>query len=574
MNYLGFFENPLAIYDIIVKKNIESWGLLMTKPFHHKKLKQITIIAATSLFLFLIGGAFYYSKNHCINAYLKARSAQSGPVFENIKAYLVWDDTNEQITNDEAMYTKFRRYSQKELRQKKQDLKAASQDSAVQVKSVGRRFWIFPDYRIAIKPMDLTIKTNVPQADVLLNQKKVAVSDSEQFSVKLDRLPTAEYTASIRGKHNGRNIKVNKSYDGDNPVLDLSVSFRTFLVTSNAKQGDLYFDDNHIGTLKDGQLQVEDYPVTENAQAYMKTTFPDGELRSQKYALADVEEGATLEILVTDLLEEDKAGELLVSAFDQLMHYLSTGQDSSNLRSVFEAGSSNAFYRGLKESIKAKFQTDTRKASRLNIPSILLTTMTQVGKTTYVLDFTATYEFLYDNSTDPEQHTSGHINQDLTGKVTVKKVGHHYLISQSGSKNITVVKEDNQLKAPSVFPESILGTWTGQANGLSIHMSLASDGTITTKVEDQKGNRSKETRTAKISKVEDKGNGFYLYTPDPGSDISALAPEGGLGGANVKYAYGFKISGKTASPVVWQAALTHEFDYTKPLSGVTLQKQS
>ncbi|EQL82605.1 hypothetical protein HMPREF1230_1268 [Streptococcus pyogenes GA19681] len=157
----------------------------MTKPFHHKKLKQITIIAATSLFLFLIGGAFYYSKNHCINAYLKARSAQSGPVFENIKAYLVWDDTNEQITNDEAMYTKFRRYSQKELRQKKQDLKAASQDSAVQVKSVGRRFWIFPDYRIAIKPMDLTIKTNVPQADVLLNQKKLLflIQNSSQSSL-------------------------------------------------------------------------------------------------------------------------------------------------------------------------------------------------------------------------------------------------------------------------------------------------------------------------------------------------------------------------------------------------------
>lgn len=223
-------------------------------------------------------------------------------------------------------------------------------------------------------------------------------------------------------------------------MLDLSVSFRTFLVTSNAKRGDLYFDDNHIGTLKDGQLQVEDYPVTENAQAYMKTTFPDGELRSQKYALADVEEGATLEILVTDLLEEDKAGELLVSAFDQLMHYLSTGQDSSNLRSVFEAGSSNAFYRGLKESIKAKFQTDTRKASRLNIPSILLTTMTQVGKTTYVLDFTATYEFLYDNSTDPEQHTSGHINQDLTGKVTVKKLDSITLSASPALKILLLLK--------------------------------------------------------------------------------------------------------------------------------------
>lgn len=83
------------------------------------------------------------------------------------------------------MYTKFRRYSQKELRQKKQDLKAASQDSAVQVKSVGRRFWIFPDYRIAIKPMDLTIKTNVPQADVLLNQKKLLflIQNSSQSSL-------------------------------------------------------------------------------------------------------------------------------------------------------------------------------------------------------------------------------------------------------------------------------------------------------------------------------------------------------------------------------------------------------
>lgn len=31
----------------------------------------------------------------------------------------------------------------KRIEAKKQDLKAASQDSAVQVKSVGRRFWIF-----------------------------------------------------------------------------------------------------------------------------------------------------------------------------------------------------------------------------------------------------------------------------------------------------------------------------------------------------------------------------------------------------------------------------------------------
>ncbi|TYK91723.1 hypothetical protein E0F67_10290, partial [Streptococcus pyogenes] len=179
------------------------------------------------------------SKGNRINTYLKARSATSGPVFENIKEYLVWEDTKEQITNDEARFTHFRRYNQKELAQKAKELKEAGPESPIQVVSVGRRFLIFPDYRIALKPMDLTIQTNVPQVDVLLNQKKVAVSDSEAFSVKLDRLPMADYTASINGQHNGRKIKVKKTYDGQNPVLNLSVTFKTFTVTSNVKEGEL-----------------------------------------------------------------------------------------------------------------------------------------------------------------------------------------------------------------------------------------------------------------------------------------------------------------------------------------------
>lgn len=126
----------------------------------------------------------------------------------------MWEDTKEQITNDEARFTHFRRYNQKELAQKAKELKEAGPESPIQVVSVGRRFLIFPDYRIALKPMDLTIQTNVPQVDVLLNQKKVAVSDSEAFSVKLDRLPMADYTASINGQHNGRKIKVKRPMMG------------------------------------------------------------------------------------------------------------------------------------------------------------------------------------------------------------------------------------------------------------------------------------------------------------------------------------------------------------------------
>lgn len=114
---------------------------------------------------------------------------------------------------------------------------------------------------------------------------------------------------------------------------------------------------------------------------------------------------------------------MLVAAFDQLLTYLNQGQDPAGLSTVFEQGANNAFYKGLKDSIKAKFQTDTRKASRLSIPSILLSKLTQIGKQSYLVDFTAVYDFVYDKETDPEKGTSGNVRQDLTGKLTLKNLG-------------------------------------------------------------------------------------------------------------------------------------------------------
>lgn len=116
------------------------------------------------------------------------------------------------------------------------------------VKKVGQKFLIFPNYRIALKPLNLTIKTNVNKVDILLNKKKVAVSDSEDYSVTLERLPIADYTASISGKYNGKPVELSKAYDGENNLLDLSVSFKSFKVTSNLTDGELYFDDTRVGT--------------------------------------------------------------------------------------------------------------------------------------------------------------------------------------------------------------------------------------------------------------------------------------------------------------------------------------
>ncbi|MCC9922614.1 hypothetical protein HK138_09050, partial [Streptococcus agalactiae] len=174
----------------------------------------------------------------------------------------------------------------------------------------------------------------------------------------------------------------------------------------------LYFGDNRIAKLKDGSYSVENYPVTDGSKAYIKKVFNDGEITSHKQKLISIADNQTIKLDVDGLLNEKEAGQKLITAFNQLILYVSTGQDPQTLGTVFEKGAENDFYKGLKESIKAKFVTDNRKASHFTIPNIVLNKMTQVGKESYQVNFAADYDFNYDKSTDPDKKTYGHIIQN------------------------------------------------------------------------------------------------------------------------------------------------------------------
>ena len=529
-----------------------------------KKVWIPSLILGLALVLFLVWGSFHYSKKHLIEEYVSAYR-QSGDTFENIKGYVVWSDTNQQVTNDQAQYTMFTKLSKSEAQKLSETLEKADSSDDSYIKKVGRRFLFFPAYRVALKPMSLTIKTNINQVDVLLNEKKVAVSDSEDYTLTLERLPIADYTASISGTYNGKPVELSKAYDGENSLLDLTVSFKTFKVTSNLTDGELYFDDTRIGTLSNGEYDVSDYPLTDSAQAYVKKNYSDGELTSQKQALSGISDGDTVALDAENLLDEASAGQILVSAFDQLISYLSTGQDSSTVSTVFEDGANNEFYKGLKESIKAKMQTDTRKASSLTVPAITLTSLSQIGKESYLVNFSATYDFYYDKSTDSEKNTSGDVIQTLEGKMTLKKSGSSYVVANSGQKNITVTGENNQVKSDSVFPEKILGTWKVDDKD-DIIFKFEADGMIT------KTTKDNEVKTAKVTKLEEEGDNIYRYVYNDGTDTSAFITSG-IGGIGVKYAFGIKIDGSHLKLVLWQTGTNDDFDYSKPLYGNTLTKK-
>ncbi len=98
------------------------------------------------------------------------------------------------------------------------------------------------------------------------------------------------------------------------------------------------------------------------------------------------------------------------------------------------------------------------------------------------------------------------------------------------------------------------------------------DGKVTQK-KVYKDSKSKESNhSAKVTKLEDKGNGLYLYQYESGTDTTTFVT-GGIGGLKVKYAYGIKIEGNKIIPVIWQTSSDGEFDYHKPLLSKPLTKQ-
>ncbi|MFC3927344.1 zinc ribbon domain-containing protein [Streptococcus caprae] len=556
-------------------------------------LRGLVILSLVLLGVGVILGYTYFSKSAFIDRYLKARQEEK-MTFEDLKPYLVWSDTKELITMEEANYATFKPLAADvNLESMKSELLAADKNNDFYLVKVGTRFGIFPDYRLAVKPVSLTIHTNIDKADILLNNKMLAKADSADYNITIDHLPMADYTASIKGVYEGNPYHVERTFDGSQTTIDLSVAFKTFTVTSNLEGGKLLLGDKEIGKINQNKYEFTNYPVSDESDLYVKQTYPDGDLTSNTVAILSVENGSEVPLNVDGLLSQDAAGDLVISAFNQAWSYATYGVEpaTTDLETVFQSGNTNEFYKALKDSLRARMLTDNRRASSLGIDNIYLTNFSQIGKESYVLEYTATYDFFYDKATDTSGRTQGDYYQTIGGRAILSKVNGNYRFSKSGHSTVSVLSEDNQVKELLPVPESMVGTWEGTLsdNKSKVKMMVTSDGKVTTTIELSEAETTTSSSSSNSSKKSDKviksnkkqttsslvtdytevSPGLFRLTANDGS---ALIPGANLGGVGVQYAYGVEISGNTLKIVIWQTATGTDFDYTKPMYGTTLTK--
>lgn len=522
-----------------------------------KQLKCLYWIFVTIGLLIFSLGSFYFSKGQVLNRYLLARQSD-GNVLEAIKPYIVWADTKVYITMDEGRRANFPRLSAEEAESLRQTILSADEGDGLYLTAIGRKFWVFPDYRLAHAPINLTIKTNLKGADILLNDKVIATSDKDEFSLSLERLPMTDYKAGLEASHEGKQISLSQSYQGQE-VIDLSVAFKTFSVTSNLLDGQLYFGEESVAQLVDGSHALENFPVAEETEVYVGKNFPDGQLTSKKISLSSIEEGAELDLSVEGLLTEEIAANKIILAFDALEQQLLNGQDKADLGDLFEAGSENDVYDLLKTSVKSKMLTDDRRASSLTIPSIYLTELVQTGKESYLVRFGARYDFYYDKATDPVKKSQGHLYQTVAGRLTLVKKGDDFLIANKADYGLDLEAEDNQILLPFIPktvggpPTNLVGDWELSRDDATYYMTISENGQVELTVVYQDRTRARERAKSQISSHKVITDGYYALEID-GSPLALVL------GASVSQ-LGVTLSGDSLTTLNWLANEEGEIDY-------------
>lgn len=145
--------------------------------------------------------------------------------------------------------------------------------------------------------------------------------------------------------------------------------------------------------------------------------------------------------------------------------------------------------------------------------------------------------------------------------------------TSTNSQNQEVV--DNTVLTPTLLPipAALVGTWTIQTDpDWLVTITISADGSVT-RVDKSSGYvHYAQPQTAYFSGVYDRGNGYYELVGNNGYNQAIMIP-GGIGGANIKYSFGFQLQGTSLLPVLWQTGINSEFNYSYPLGGISLVKQ-
>lgn len=135
--------------------------------------------------------------------------------------------------------------------------------------------------------------------------------------------------------------------------------------------------------------------------------------------------------------------------------------------------------------------------------------------------------------------------------VNVRKNNEENAVSSNNTQNNTQEEISN-----GIIINEFLGTWTGSNGYEEVEMTFYPEGQVVV----NKGNEQKIINVKSMIQV---GADTYRWVTD-GENEAYLAPtmQGGIGGVNVRYAFGVRYEGNRIQPLIWSARGQENFNFS------------
>ncbi|MEK2535939.1 zinc-ribbon domain-containing protein [Tetragenococcus halophilus] len=273
-------------------KEKQELSKVLTAYYKHKKLYNTLLAGLVVLLIVSVGlykyGEHYYSKEQQIERYQKVL-AKNDP--EELAETVVSSDKNfkpkadnlstfTNYTKDNKDYSNYISENLQNINDKRQDL---------YLKKDGKYFFLFDKYDLVIQPFYLDVNTNVENMQLKVNDKEEGTSDNEDYTWKLGPLVPGAYQLDGRFQSNGQEEEIEQNVEQVNREnlendgsreLSFAAKKVKFDVDSDISSGELLFNGQSVGTIKDGKLEGAGFIWNEDGNLQIKQELGDLELLS------------------------------------------------------------------------------------------------------------------------------------------------------------------------------------------------------------------------------------------------------------------------------------------------------
>lgn len=275
----------------------------------------------------------------------------------------------------------------------------------VELVKKGKIFGIIPRYKLLLIPSVVEVKTNIKGATLGLDDKEIAKSDKDDFSIKTNKLLPGQYTFTLKDKPSKLDEKMTKIVSPSTKKIDYTVKKIAFKITSNKNGAKVMKNNKEVGMIKDGSYDTGSMIWTEGLTYKLIYKFEDKtEIETESLEIDDADdvsksysldfESGVSESEVSDFLDE------VYYELDKALYYpesSSTRDEATDaLVELFEGGSENSQYQDFMKFIDETVTShDKEKISYRHAGMEGIELLNQTGKDKYRVAYKMYYKTYY-----------------------------------------------------------------------------------------------------------------------------------------------------------------------------------